>query len=115
MLVTMLKSKIHNAVVTECVLEYEGSIMIDRLLMDKAGILPYEKVLVANLANGNRFETYAIQGAKGSGVIGLNGATTYLGSVGDRVIIFTFVSLSNEEAKSHKPTVVIVDGKNRAQ
>ena len=113
MLLTMLKSKIHKAVVTESELEYEGSISIDSNLMDAARILPYEKVLVANMANGKRFETYAIRGAAGSGIIGLNGATTHMGDVGDRVIIFTFARMTPEEAASYQPNVVHIDPGNK--
>lgn len=113
MQLTLLKSKIHGATVTEAVLEYEGSITIDRKLLDAARILPYEKVMIANLANGNRFETYAIPGKAGSGVVGLNGATVYLGSVGDRIIIFTFAIMTEDEAKTFKPAIVRVDARNR--
>jgi len=102
----MLKSKIHQAVVTEAELEYEGSLTIDKALMDKAGILPHEKILVANLENGERFETYAISAPAGSGTICLNGATAHKGKVGDRVIVFTFCLLPKEEAARHLPVVV---------
>jgi len=113
MQITMLKSKIHHAVVTDAELEYEGSLTIDRLLMDAAGILPYEKVLVADLENGERFETYAIPAPPGSRTICLNGATAHKGEVGDRLIIFTFCHLTPEEARSHKPTLVKPDRNNR--
>lgn len=114
MLVTMLKAKLHRARVTDAVLEYEGSLMIDQDLMDAVEILPFEKILVAVLENGNRFETYAIPGPRGSGVIGLNGATVHLGSVGDHLIIFTFAGLTPEEAAVHKPRVMILDESNRS-
>ena len=109
----MLKAKLHRAAVTSCELDYEGSITIDPDLLETAGILPYEKVLVANLANGERFETYAIGGEAGSREICLNGATAHKGSVGDRVIIFTFCAVSEEAAAVHHPTVVVLDENNR--
>ena len=111
--VVMLKAKLHCARVTESVRDYEGSLMIDQDLMDTVKLLPYEKILVADLENGNRFETYAIPGPRGSGVIGLNGATTHLGGVGDRVIIFSFCHMPAEQAAQHKPLVLILDEKNK--
>ncbi len=113
MYVTLLKAKLHMARVTESVLEYEGSLSIDRDLMDAVRILPYEKILVADLENGNRFETYAIPGKPGSGEIGLNGATTHLGKVGDRLIIFTFARMTEDEARTHRPRVLILDENNK--
>jgi aspartate 1-decarboxylase len=110
---TLLKAKLHNARVTEAVREYEGSLMIDLDLMDAVKLAPYEKILVANLENGNRFETYAIPGERGSGVIGLNGAAVYQGSVGDRVIIFSFCLVPTEEIERHHPLILILDEKNR--
>ncbi|MBT3295267.1 MAG: aspartate 1-decarboxylase [Verrucomicrobia bacterium] len=109
----LLKSKLHMARVTESELEYEGSLSIDPDLMEAVKISPYEKILVANVDNGERFETYAIVGERGSGVIGLNGATTYKGDVGDRLIIFTFCVLDEEELKSHHPLVLVLDEKNQ--
>lgn len=109
----ILKSKLHGARVTEAVSDYEGSLTIDEDLMDAVGMAAYEKILVANLDNGNRFETYAICGKRGSGTIGLNGATTHLGAVGDRLIIFTFCILSTEEMATHKPRVMVLDENNR--
>ena len=109
----MLKSKIHLARVTESRRDYEGSLMIDEDLMDMVRILPFEKILVADLENGNRFETYAIAGPRGSGVIGLNGATTHLGSVGDRVIIFTFCSVSDDKAVAHRPLILVLNEHNK--
>ncbi len=108
---TFLFSKIHLACVTAAKVDYEGSITIDKELMRAAGIAPYEKVLVANTANGNRFETYAITG--GPGEIMLNGATAFLGKPGDRVIIFAFCQLDPGEQSAHKPVKVFVDGENR--
>lgn len=101
------------ATVTESDLEYEGSLKIDLNLMEMVRIRPFEKVLVANLENGNRFETYAIPGKRGSGVIGLNGATTYLGKVGDRLIIFTFCQVDESVVDSHKPHVLVLGRNNR--
>jgi aspartate 1-decarboxylase len=106
MQLTMLKSKIHGAAVTDVQIEYEGSLTIDRRLMDRVGLLPFEKILVANMANGERFETYAIPGEPGSGVICLNGATAHKGQVGDRLIVFSFCTLTPEEARTHRPVVI---------
>ncbi|NCA97943.1 MAG: aspartate 1-decarboxylase [Clostridia bacterium] len=109
---SVLKAKIHRAVVTEADLHYVGSITIDQDLMDAAGLLSYEKVLVADIDNGNRLETYIIAGPRGSGIICLNGASARLVSPGDRVIVMAFCTMSPEEAKTHRPTVVFVDDKN---
>ena len=109
----MLKSKLHNATVTGAEPEYEGSLKIDSLLMDTVKLRPYEKILVANLANGNRFETYAIPGEPGSGDICLNGATCFLGSTGDRIIIFSFCSVTEAEAVSHKPLILVLGKDNK--
>lgn len=113
MLREMLKSKIHRAVVTEADLHYVGSVTIDRDLMRAADILPNEKVLIADIENGERFETYAFEGAPGSGVICLNGACARLCHVGDRVLIMTFATMTDAEAKVHVPKVIFVDAKNR--
>lgn len=109
----MLGGKIHRVTVTEACIDYPGSITIDKKLMDKAGILPHEKVLIANLNNGSRIESYAIPGPAGSGVICLNGGAAKHGKAGDIVIILTFVVLSVAEAKRHNPKVVYVDSRNR--
>lgn len=109
----MFKAKIHRATITEANLNYEGSLTIDTDLMEAADILPYEKVSVVNINNGERLETYAIPGESGSGVICLNGAAARKGSAGDLVIIMSYASVSDEEAKSWKPTVVQVDRRNR--
>lgn len=109
---SVLKAKIHRATVTEADLHYVGSITIDQDLMDAAGLLSYEKVLVADIDNGNRLETYIIAGPRGSGIICLNGASARLVSPGDRVIVMAFCTMSSEEAKTHRPTVVFVDEKN---
>ena len=110
----MMKSKIHRATVTQANLDYVGSITIDRLLMDAADLLPNEKVQIVNNNNGQRFETYVIEGEPGSGVIGLNGAAARLVHPGDRVIVMTFAGLDEQEAASHRPRVVFVDEHNRA-
>ena len=109
----MLKAKLHHATVTLSDLEYEGSLSIDRDLMDAVKLVPYEKILVANLANGNRFETYAIPAAPGSGEIGLQGATAHLGAVGDRLIIFTFCLVDDKDLAAHRPLVLSLDEHNR--
>ncbi|HNX69081.1 MAG TPA: aspartate 1-decarboxylase [Candidatus Omnitrophota bacterium] len=109
----LLKSKIHRATVTEACIEYEGSITIDSALLKAADVLPYEKVLIANLNNGSRIESYAISGPAGSGVICLNGGAAKHGKPGDIVIILTFGVFSEKEIAKHKPKVVYVDGKNR--
>jgi len=110
---TFLKSKIHRAKITDADLNYEGSLTIDSLLMAEADILPYEKVDVVNINNGQRFSTYAIEGKPGSGEICLNGAAARLGNVGDLVIIITYTSLPEEEIKHHQPIVVLVDEDNK--
>lgn len=109
----MLKGKIHRARVTEHNLHYEGSITIDEALMEAAGILPYEQVQVYNVTNGNRFETYAIKGERGSGVIGINGAAAHLAREGDIVIIASYGLLDEEELKDHHPRLVYVDEDNK--
>ena len=113
MLRTILKSKIHRALVTEANLYYEGSITIDAELMKEADILEHEKVEVLNLNNGHRLETYAIKGKAGSGVICLNGPAARGACKGDTVVILTYVSVEDEEAKTIKQKIVKVDGKNR--
>lgn len=113
MQITILKSKIHRAAVTHCNLNYEGSITIDLQLMKKAGILQYEKVLVANISRGTRWETYAIGGKAGSGIIRLNGAAARLGKVGDKITIMTFTVLPQNRAKRFRPKVIVLGGKNR--
>ncbi|NPV52686.1 MAG: aspartate 1-decarboxylase [Firmicutes bacterium] len=113
MLVTMLKSKIHRATVTETDLNYVGSITIDEELLDLANILPNEKVEVFNLNTGARFETYAIPGARGTGVIGLNGAAARLALPGDKVIILAYGLVDQEEAKNLKPAIIILHDDNR--
>ncbi|HBA70842.1 MAG: aspartate 1-decarboxylase [Geobacteraceae bacterium GWC2_55_20] len=109
----MLKSKIHRATVTGADLHYEGSVTIDRDLMDAADIVSYEKVAVWNVTNGSRLETYAIEGQRGSGVICLNGAAARLVAPKDLVIIASFVNMENEAAIKHEPKLVFVDEQNR--
>ncbi len=113
MLRQMLKGKIHRATVTEACIDYEGSVTIDSALLKAADILPHEKVLIANLNNGSRIESYAISGKAGSGVICLNGGAAKHGKAGDIVIILTFGVFSAEEVKKNIPKVVYVDSKNR--
>ena len=109
----MLKSKIHRATVTGADLHYEGSITIDSDLLEAADIIPYEAVCVWDVDNGNRFETYAIEGERGSGVICINGAAARMVAPRDLVIIASFVAMNNEEALRHEPKLVFVDEKNR--
>lgn len=105
MLHTMLKSKLHRAAVTDSDLSYEGSIGIDRAWMDEVGLLPYEQVDVANIANGARFTTYVIEEERGSEKIVINGAAAHLVNIGDLVIIMGYAQFDAEEVKSHKPNV----------
>jgi len=109
----MFKSKIHRARVTGAELNYEGSITIDSELLKLADILPYEKVDIYNVTNGERFSTYVIPGSPGSGEICLNGAAARRVQKGDTVIIVSYCELSDEEAKKHSPIVVLVDEENR--
>ena len=110
---TLLKAKLHHLRVTEANKEYEGSLTIDEDLMDAVGILNHEKVLVANLENGKRFETYALRGPRGSGVTCLNGAAAYKGTIGDRLIVLVWCQLNEIECQSHHPKVVRLDANNR--
>jgi aspartate 1-decarboxylase len=111
----MLKSKIHRARVTEADLNYVGSVTIDRDLLDAADIWPDEKVLVVNLETGARFETYAFEGASGSGVVGMNGGCARCAQVGDRVLIMSFAAMTDAEARVHRPKVVFVDDRNAVE
>jgi aspartate 1-decarboxylase len=110
---TLMKSKIHRATITESNLQYEGSMTIDQDLMEAADIIPYEQIQVYNIANGERFSTYALEGPRGSGVICLNGAAARKGAVGDLVIIATYAGMEEKEIKDFKPKVVQVDSLNR--
>ena len=112
--IEMLKGKIHRATVTQAEVDYVGSITVDSKLLEAAGILEYEKVQVVDVDNGNRLETYTIAGEWGSGVICLNGAAARCVEVGHKVIIMSYCTMDVEEAKSHKPKVVLVDEKNDA-
>ncbi len=109
----ILKSKIHRATVTDANLEYEGSVTIDASLMEAAGMIPFECLRIANLRNGERFETYAIPGEPGSGVICINGAAAHKAGVGDLIIIFQYVYVDAQERQKHQPTLIYVDGSNR--
>jgi len=111
---TLLKSKLHRATVTEANLNYVGSITIDSALMAEAGLLEYEQVQIANVDNGSRFETYVIKGKANTGVVCLNGAAARQAQVGDRVIIMSYAGMTPEEATGHSPTVVFLDEGNRA-
>ena len=110
--ITLLKAKIHRAVVTQADLDYVGSVTIDSKLLRESGILEYEKVQIVDINNGNRFETYTISGEEDSGIICLNGAAAKCVSVGDKVIIMAYANMSPDEATNHKPTVLFVDEKN---
>jgi len=110
---TMMKSKLHRATVTVADLDYVGSITIDRDLMDAADLLPDERVQVLDVTNGARLETYVIEGARGSGVIGINGAAAHLVHAGDLVLIVSYAELEDAEARTWQSTVVLVDGDNR--
>ncbi len=113
MLVTMLKGKIHRAKVVQAELHYVGSITVDPVLMEAAGIFEYEKVQIVDVENGNRFETYTIAGEPNSGMICLNGAAARMVHAGDHVIIMSYCEMEPAEAKDHKPYVVFVDEKNK--
>ncbi len=112
MFLEVLKSKIHNAVVTDTKLDYEGSITIDEKIYLKAKMHVYEKVLVVNLNNGHRFETYVIKGEKGSKEVCLNGASARLAHRGDRIIIMTFATLDEKEIQQFQPTIICLNDKN---
>jgi aspartate 1-decarboxylase len=113
MLRSILKSKIHRAVVTDADLHYEGSISIDEDLLKAADILPHEHVHIWDVTNGNRFETYALAAQKGSGAVCINGAAAHLAKKDDIIIITSFAALDEKKMKKHRPKVVLVDAKNR--
>ncbi|KOF58115.1 aspartate decarboxylase [Clostridium sp. DMHC 10] len=115
MLIEMLKGKIHRATVTQAELNYVGSITIDEELMEASDIIEYEKVQIADVNNGERFETYVIAGPRHSGMICLNGAAARCASVGDKVIIMSYAQMEPKEAKASKPYVVLVDEKNMVE
>lgn len=112
MQLTLMKAKIHRATVTEADLHYEGSISIDENLLIESNILPYEKVDVLNINNGERFTTYAIPASKGSGQIKINGAAARIAHKGDLVIVISYCAMDEKEAKGFKPKVVLVDQNN---
>lgn len=109
---TLLKAKLHRACVTQCDLNYEGSLSIDSALMERAGILPNEQIDVLNINNGARFTTYAIEAPAGSRIIGVNGAAARLAQKGDRVIVVAYCAMSAAEARQHQPTVVLLNDDN---
>lgn len=111
----MLKSKIHRVTITEAHLDYEGSITIDEALMEAADIIPYEKVNIYNVSNGERFSTYVIKGKRDSGVIGLNGAAARKGSRGDLIIIASYVAVDDKEAHDWTAQCVFVDENNKVK
>lgn len=113
MLLQLVKSKIHRAEVTDCSLNYEGSLAIDSHLMEQAGLRPFEKILVGNIANGERFETYAIAAPPGSFKISLNGGTAHLGKQGDLLTIMSFAWMDETEANQWKPSVIVLGDHNQ--
>ncbi len=113
MQVTLLKSKLLRAEVTDRALHYEGSLAIDSALMKQIGLIPYEKILVANIANGERLETYAIEAPKGSHTISLNGAAAHKGQVGDLLVIMSFAQFEEAEVRSWKPKVLVLADGNK--
>jgi aspartate 1-decarboxylase len=115
MLVTMMKAKLHRATVTQADLEYEGSIAIDRELLDASGILPHEQVDVLNITTGARFTTYAIEAPRGSRTIGVNGAAARLVQAGDKVIVVTYCQMDAAEARNYAPQVVLLDEDNHVK
>ena len=114
MQVTLLKSKLHRASITAVSPDYSGSLSIDRTLMREAGLLHHEKILVGNITNGERFETYCIPAPEDSGEIALNGATAHKGKVGDLLVILTFISLEPEEAAVWEPRLILVGKNNKS-
>ena len=112
MMIYLLKSKLHQACVTDGNVNYEGSLTVSEDLMEAVGFLPYERILVSNLSNGNRFETYLIVGKQGKGEICLNGATAHLGKPGDKLTIMSFVGVNNEEAMMHEPRMLTLSQGN---
>ena len=113
MQLTLLKSKIHRAIVTGANLDYEGSLTISADVAELVGLVPYERILVGNLNNGERFETYAIYGEARRGIIELNGATAHLGKIGDRLTIMSFAHVEKSRIKGWKPRVIVLGKSNR--
>ncbi len=112
MLLTLCKSKLHRATVTQAELHYEGSLTVDAALMEAAGIVPFERVQVVDVTNGARLETYVIEGQRGSGIVCVNGAGARLVHVGDRVIVITYAQLTPEEARDQQPVIVLLNRDN---
>ena len=108
----MLKCKIHRATITQCDIDYNGSVSIDRDIMDRAGLLPHEQVDVLNITNGQRFTTYVIEAERGSRMIGINGAAARLAVRGDRVIICAYCTLPAEQARNYAPEIVLMNDDN---
>lgn len=115
MQISMLKSKIHRATITQAELNYVGSVTIDEELMEASGLYEYERVHIVNVNSGSRIETYVIAGERGSGVICLNGAAARSGQKGDKVIIMAYADMTPDEIKEHAPKVVFVDDQNRIE
>ena len=115
MLVTMMKAKLHRATVTQADLEYEGSIAVDRDLLDASGILPHEQVDVLNITTGARFTTYAIEAPRGSRTVGVNGAAARLVQAGDKVIVVTYCQMDASQARNYAPQVVLLDEANHVK
>jgi aspartate 1-decarboxylase len=113
MTIYMLKSKVHRARITDANANYEGSLTLSEDLMEAVGFQPYEKILVGNINNGNRFETYLIAGKRGTGEVCLNGGTAHLGNVGELVTIMSFAGLNEDEAVRHEPRVVTLEQGNK--
>jgi aspartate 1-decarboxylase len=109
MTLTLLRAKLHRIRVTEASLDYMGSLTVDQDLMDAAGLYEHEKILCADVENGNRFETYVIAGRRGSGVCCLNGAAAHMGKTGDHLIVMAFGQFTPEEARAHQPRIVFID------
>lgn len=112
MQLTLLKSKLHRACVTNSELEYEGSCAIDGKLLETAGIIEYEQIQIYNISNGERFTTYAIKAQKGSNIISINGAAAHKASPYDRIIICTYINIDSEEVANFQPTLVYLDDTN---
>lgn len=113
MQITLLKSKLLRAEVTDCALHYEGSLAVDAAFMKRVSLLAYEKILVANITNGERFETYAIEAPVGSHTISLNGAAAHKGRIGDLLVVMSFARFEEAEAKTWKPQVLVLSDGNR--
>ena len=111
--VTMLRAKLHRIRVTEACLDYIGSLTVDEDIMDAVGLFNYEKILVANVDNGERFETYAIRGPRGSGICCLNGAAAHKGKVGDKLIVMAWAQVPEDEARAFQPRIGVLDENNR--